>query len=209
MQGEGQLLQSSDCGPTVAEDAALVEAVALGDRDALATLYDLHSPLVLGLAKRMVGPAAAEDLLHDVFLEVWHHAGDYSPGRGSVRAWLLVRTRSRALDCLGKRVRDARVAEQAAQLPSHGETFAPGPHASPHASPHESGVDARRVGQLANQLAPELVRVLELAYFEGLSCSEIAGTLALPVGTVKSRLARALARLREAVGFHEGGDDHG
>ena len=201
MQGEGQLLQPSDRGPAVVGDAALIEAVALGDRNALATLYDLHSPVVLGLAKRMVGPAAAEDLLHDVFLEVWHHAGDYSPQRGSVRAWLLVRTRSRALDRLGKRVRDARVAEEAAQLPSHGEVSALGPH--------ESRVDARRVGHLANQLAPELARVLELAYFEGLSCSEIAGTLTLPIGTVKSRLARALAQLREAVGFHEGGDNHG
>jgi RNA polymerase sigma-70 factor (ECF subfamily) len=201
MQGEGQLLQASDRGPAVVGDAALIEAVALGDRNALAALYDLHSPAVLGLAKRMVGPAAAEDLLHDVFLEVWHHAGDYSPQRGSVRAWLLVRARSRALDRLGKRVRDARVAEEAAQLPSHGETFAPGHH--------ESGVDARRVGHLANQLAPELARVLDLAYFEGLSCSEIAETLALPVGTVKSRLARALAQLRAAVGFHEGGDNHG
>ena len=145
---------------------------------------------------------AAEDLLHDVFLEVWHRACDYSPQRGSVRAWLLVRTRSRALDRLGKRVRDARVAKEVgAQIEPYGEACAPGLH--------EDGVDARRVGHLANQLAPELASVLDLAYFEGLSCSEIAIALGLPMGTVKSRLARALSQLREAVGLDEGGDHHG
>ena len=87
--------------------------MAAGDRDALGALYDLHAPMLLGLAKRMLGSqAAAEDLLHDVFLEVWHHAAEYDPARGAVRAWLIVRTRSRALDRLGRTVRDARVVER-------------------------------------------------------------------------------------------------
>ena len=202
MQGEGQLLEAQDRQPTLGRDAALVEAVARGDRDALGTLYDQHSRAVLGLANRMLGPGAAEDLLHDVFLEVWHRACDYAPQRGSVRAWLLVRTRSRALDRLGKRVRDARVAKDiVAKFAPHGEACAHGQH--------EDGVDARRVGRLANQLAPELASVLDLAYFEGLSCSEIANALGLPTGTVKSRLARALSQLRQAVGLDESGNHHG
>lgn len=179
-------------------DVALVAAVATGDRDALAALYDGHSQAVLAVARRMLGPGAAEDLLHDVFLEVWHHAAEYAPARGSVRAWLMVRTRSRALDRLGRRNRDARAVEQVSLATSAGAS-------APLVWPDGRDVDARRVGNLALRLAPELVSVLELAYFEGLSCSEIGDRLALPVGTVKSRLARALSQLRQAVGFAESG----
>jgi RNA polymerase sigma-70 factor, ECF subfamily len=202
MQGGEQPLTTPTAWQSAERDAALVAAVATGDREALAMLYDAHSEVVLGLAKRIVGAGAAEDLLHDVFLEVWHHAADYSPDRGSVRAWLLVRARSRALDRLGKRERDARLAAEAKD-----QTSARG--VSGAARFGESELDARRVSRLASQLDPDLTRVLDLAYFEGLSCSEMAATLSLPLGTVKSRLARALARLREAVGFDEGGDHHG
>jgi RNA polymerase sigma-70 factor (ECF subfamily) len=202
MQGEGQTLAAQEMRPSPGRDTELVAAVATGDRDALAMLYDMHSEVVLGLARRILGPGAAEDLLHDVFLEVWHHAADYSPERGSVRAWLLVRARSRALDRLGKRVRDARVAEAAAdrtESPLSGGTL----------DARESAFDAHRVRRLVGQLDADLCDVLELAYFEGLSCSEIALRLRVPVGTVKSRLARALARLREAIGCDECGEHHG
>ena len=199
MEGQGQprltVGESSASDP----DVALVGAVAMGDRDAFAALYDQHSRLILGLAKRMLGPGAAEDLLHDVFLEVWHHAAEYSPDRGSVRAWLMVRARSRALDRLGRRNRDARVVEEVS-VDTSARTNAP------FAWADEREVDARRVGHLAQQLAPELVSVLELAYFEGLSCSEIAARLDLPIGTVKSRMDRALSQLRQAVGFAESGE---
>ena len=201
MQGEAPLLETARRQTPAEQDAALLAAIATGDRDALSTLYDQHGQAVLGLAKRILGPGAAEDLLHDVFLEVWHHAADYSPARGSARSWLLVRARSRALDRLGKRGRDARMAEEASLHTSLGDGI--------FHSAQESEIDARRLGELVTSLAPELTAVLELAYFEGLSCSEIAARLALPVGTVKSRLARALSQLRQAVGFHEGGGDHG
>jgi len=199
MQGEGES-RLADSEPAASDpDVALVEGIAMGDRDALAALYDQHSPSILGLAKRMLGPGAAEDLLHDVFLEVWHHAAEYSPARGSVRAWLMVRARSRALDRLGRRNRHARVVEEVSVETSSRTT-------EPFAWADEREVDARRVGHLALKLAPELLSVLELAYFEGLSCSEIAARLDLPIGTVKSRLARALSQLRQAVGFVEGGE---
>jgi RNA polymerase sigma-70 factor, ECF subfamily len=202
MQGEAPMLEGAQTQALAENDAALLAAAATGDRDALSALYDHHSHAVLGLAKRMVGPGAAEDLLHDVFLEAWHHAAEYSPMRGSVRSWLLVRARSRALDRLGKRGRDARMAEEVLAQGSLGD-------GAFHWAAHDSDIDARKVGQLASLLAPELTAVLEPAYFEGLSCSEIAERLALPVGTVKSRLARALSQLRTAVGFHEGGGNHG
>ena len=186
---------SREAAPAVAGDAALVAAIAAGDRDALARLYDAYSPLLFGLAKRILGDAAAaEDLIHDVFLEVWHHAAEYSAERGSVPAWLTVRTRSRALDRVGKSSRAARAVERASNEQ---------PDASPPAAP--TSVDGARVRQMALALPDELVAVLDLAYFEGLSSSEIAERLNTPIGTVKSRMARALSQLRQAMGAREGG----
>src|SRR5690242_21826103 len=88
-------------GPAVedAEDAALVAAMAAGDRGALAKLYDRHGGLLLGMALKIVRERReAEDLLHDVFLEAWRSAKDFDPKRGRVRTWLAIRMRSRALD---------------------------------------------------------------------------------------------------------------
>lgn len=179
----------------VGGDAALLAAIAAGDRGALAALYDRYSPLLFALAKRILGnAAAAEDLLHDVFLEVWHHAAEYSAERGSVPAWLTVRTRSRALDRLGKSSRDARAVERATI--EH-------PDATPASAP--AAVDGMRIRQMALALPDDLVTVLDLAYFEGLSSSEIASRLQTPIGTVKSRMARALSLLREAMSGNEGG----
>src|SRR5262245_23555357 len=80
-------------------DVALVRKMARGDADALASLYDTHAPLLLSLVRRIVGsPEAAEDIVHDVFIEAWGRSGDYDPSRGSVRTWLALRARSRALD---------------------------------------------------------------------------------------------------------------
>jgi RNA polymerase sigma-70 factor (ECF subfamily) len=187
-------------GPTVAnaraddaalsEDAALVAAIAGGDRDALGALYDRHAPTLLGFARRMLGTgSAAEDLLHDLFLEVWQHAVEYAPERGSVRAWLIVRARSRALDRLGRQAREARIAAEIS-------------HATPVASAAPSpptAIDAARIRQLVATLPPDLTAVLDCAYFEGLSATEIAARLGIPVGTAKSRLARALGLLREGL----------
>jgi RNA polymerase sigma-70 factor (ECF subfamily) len=171
------------------DEASLVAAVAGGDREALGALYDLHAPVLMGLARRMLGtPAAAEDLLHDLFLEVWQHAAEYSPARGSVRAWLIVRARSRALDRLGRQAREVRVVERVSSETS--AAVAPGAAAA---------IDGARVRRLLPSLEGELRAVLELAYFEGLSSSEMAARLGIPVGTVKSRMARALGALREAL----------
>src|ERR1043165_9556433 len=90
---------TADLLPDDAEDEALVTAMAAGDRGALATLYERHAPLLLGLALKIVRERReAEDLLHDVFLEAWRSAKDFDPKRGRVRTWLAIRMRSRALD---------------------------------------------------------------------------------------------------------------
>jgi RNA polymerase sigma-70 factor (ECF subfamily) len=172
------------------DEVELMGAIAAGDRAALAALYDLHAPIVMSLAKRMLrDPAAAEDLAHDVFVEVWQHAAEFDRARGSVRAWIVVRTRSRALDRLGRAARDARTVDRVA-IDVEGDAATPGVH---------TAVDGERVRGLLGALPDELRAVLDLAYFEGLSASESAARLAVPIGTVKSRLARALDHLRRAL----------
>ncbi|MEJ7599163.1 MAG: sigma-70 family RNA polymerase sigma factor [Kofleriaceae bacterium] len=167
-------------------DAALVAAMAAGDRSAMATLYERHAGVLLGLAMRIVkNRREAEDLLHDVFLEAWRSAKDFDPKRGRARTWLAIRMRSRALD-LQKSARVSRNAGDAGLdvLVDDAEKASP---------------DHARVRAALVDLGAEQRRVLELAYFEGLSCSEIAERVAIPVGTVKSRIAAGLDRLRHGL----------
>lgn len=186
MPGEG--VTAATGAGAARDDVALVGALACGDRAALAALYDRHAALLLGLGVRILGErATAEDVLHDVFLEAWHHAAEFDPARGTVRAWLVTRMRSRALDRRGKQARAAQAAE---------DTRAAAP---PPAADRAAGFDRERVRSGVAALGPELAAVIELAYFEGLSASEVAARLGVPAGTVKSRLARAVATLRERI----------
>jgi RNA polymerase sigma-70 factor (ECF subfamily) len=169
-----------------ADDAALVAAMARGDRDALAKLYERHAPLLLGIAMRVVRERReAEDLLHDVLLEAWRHAKEFDPKRGRVRTWLAIRMRSRAID-LQKSARVSRNAGDAGLEVMVDEAVRTSP-------------DHARIRAAVAELGPEQRKVVELAYFEGLSCSEIAARIEIPIGTVKSRLAAGLTRLREAM----------
>lgn len=176
----------ADGSDEAAEDAALVAAMARGDRDALSRLYSRHSSVLLGLAMRIVRERReAEDLLHDVFLEAWRSAKDFDPKRGRVRTWLAIRMRSRALD-LQKSARVSRNAgDGGLELLVDDQPTASPDHARTRAALAELGADQRKV--------------LELAYFEGLSCTEIAARIQIPVGTVKSRIAAGLDRLRSVM----------
>lgn len=177
-----------DAAADDADDVALVGAIAAGDRAALGALYDRHGSLLLALALRIVRDRReAEDLLHDVFLEVWRSAGDYDRGRGRVRTWLVVRMRSRALDVaksarVARRSGDETVLERAAGDDDLG-----------------GAPDRQRVRLALAALGDDQRAVLELAYFDGLTCTDIAARLAIPVGTVKSRLAAGLERLRRVL----------
>ncbi len=169
-------------------DAALVARMAAGDRAAMSELYARHASLLLGLALRIVRDRReAEDLLHDVFLEAWRAAKAFDPKRGRVRTWLAIRMRSRALD-LQKSARVSRNAGDAGLDVLVDEARDPA-----------SGPDHARVRTALAELGPDQRRVLELAYFEGLSCTEIAEKISIPVGTVKSRLAAGLDRLRAGL----------
>jgi RNA polymerase sigma-70 factor (ECF subfamily) len=178
-------LDSSDA------DAAIVARMARGDRAAVAELYELHAARLLALAQSLLRSAAeAEDLIHDVFLEAWRRAADYSAERGSVRTWLLLRTRSRCFDRLKSRRR--------ATL-----TDAPEAHAPVALAPAHDG-DKSRLHQILSSIPEPQQEVILLGYFEGLSTTEIALRLGIPAGTVKSRTRAALISLRTVLG-DEGG----
>jgi RNA polymerase sigma-70 factor (ECF subfamily) len=167
-------------------DAQLVARMVGGDRAAMSALYARHGSILLGLAMRIVRDRReAEDLLHDVFLEAWRAARDFDPKRGRVRTWLAIRMRSRALD-MQKSARVSRNAGDAALETLIDDTE--------RASP-----DHARIRSALAALGADQRRVLELAYFEGLSCTEIAERVAIPVGTVKSRIAAGLDRLRTGL----------
>lgn len=170
-----------------AEDVDLVIALARGQREALGDLYDRHSGAMLGLGLKLLRDRGeAEEILHDVFLEAWQRAGDFDPSRGSVRAWLMLRMRSRSLD----------------RIKSHGRsrTLAVGDDLERvvGSAPSEAGIatDAMRVPGALAALPPDQRAVLELGYFGGLTCAEMSEQLGVPIGTVKSRVHAAMKKLR-------------
>ncbi len=174
---------------TRADDAALLSRLARGDRDALAALYDAYSSAVFGVVRRIVRTATeAEDICHDVFVEAWRRAADYDPARGSVRTWLVLRARSRALD----HVKSAAVSRTDALTELVRSDDSPD-------SAMARASDGARVVSALSALPEEQRAVLLLGYFQGLSSTEIAEVMGTPVGTVKSRVASALGRLRKLL----------
>jgi RNA polymerase sigma-70 factor (ECF subfamily) len=164
-------------------DLDLLRGVARGDRDALGELYDRYCAPLLALGARTLRDRdEAEEVVHDVFLEAWRQAGDYDPERGTVRTWLVLRMRSRCLDRLKAPARQRR-ASWVDDLLRADEPAMPDP--------------ALRSALAA--LPDEQRGVVLLAYFGGLSSAEIAESLGVPQGTVKSRLAAALSKLRTTL----------
>ena len=177
-------------------DRALIRDVAAGSGDAVADLYDRHGATVYGLALRMLGqPDLAEEVVQDVFAQVWREAGRYDAGRSTVAGWIVMLTRTRAIDRLrARRARPdlsaAAPAEQASMLASGGRT------------PEAITLLAENVRQVRGALAqlPDQIRsLIELAYYEGLTHSEIAERTGIPLGTVKTRLRTAMGTLRSAL----------
>ena len=174
-------------------DAQLVNRVADGDLDAIAELYDRHASRVFGLALRILrNRTDAEDVVQEVFAQAWRTAGSYRVDRGSVTAWLLVITRTRALD----RVRARRAPEQGL---GNLEPQTLASKARPASDELIAREQADQVRHALFQLPEDQRRALELAYFEGLSQTEIAATLQTPLGTVKTRIRTALATLRRSL----------
>lgn len=172
-------------GPPMTSDGELVRRVAEGDRDALAELYDRHAGQLIGVGVRILrSRREAEDVTHDVFLEVWRRAASYDPKRASVRGWLLLVMRSRALD-------RKKSAGFSWGVPLDVEPEGP--------AGSELDLDRARAVRALDRLTAEQREVIRLGYFEGLSSSEMASELGVPIGTIKSRVRAALATLREAL----------
>lgn len=175
------------------QDRSCMERVRAGDTRALEELYDRHSGLLYSAALRIVARAAdAEEVLQEAWLQAWNRADSYDAGRGAVVAWLLTLVRSRSIDRLRTRASRQRVEQAVADDPPSRAVEEP-PARVAHRQLHE------RVTAALAALAPQQRQVLELAYFGGLSQSEIASRLGAPLGTVKSWARQGLLRLRELV----------
>jgi len=174
--------------PAGAADEALLRRVAAGDALALRQLYDRCAPTVLALALRILrNRAEAEDILQDAFLEAWKRARNFDARRGSATAWILAIARSRALDGLRAKGSADRAAQAAAR-----EEVLPLP---PPIESAEQRQERDRLQRALSALPPEQRETLELAYFEGLTQSEIAARTGDPLGTVKTRCRLALDKL--------------
>ncbi len=175
-------------------DAMLVNRLLQKDVSAFEQLYDRHSRSVYGLLLRILQQTGtAEEVVQDVFLQLWRNAGQYDESRGPFVPWLLTLARNRALDTLRlKSERQRRREGQTAEMPPV--------VAVPE---YEKQLDEKRRGErvraLMASLNPQQKKAIELAYFEGLSHSEIAAALKEPLGTVKSWIRNGLLRLKEGL----------
>lgn len=164
---------------------SIVRRLVAGEQAALGEFYDLFAGLVNALALRILRDgAAAEDVVQEVFLQAWRQASRFDPTRGTPEAWLCTMARTRALDRLRRRV-------SRREDPSE---VAPAPTEVPR------NEEALAVRKAIGTLSEDQRRALELAYYEGLTQTEIASRLGEPLGTIKTRIRTAMIRLREVLG---------
>jgi RNA polymerase sigma-70 factor (ECF subfamily) len=168
--------------------------VARGDHSAFGTFYDLTSPIVYSLALRMLAnPADAEEVTLDVFAKAWRAAATYDSRRGTVLAWLVTLTRSRAVDRLRSRATREKREESGSAMPDAAAS-APDPEEQASSQQHRGLVSAAMAKLSAAQR-----EAIELAFFSGLTHTEISERLAQPVGTIKTRIRQGMLRLRDAL----------
>ncbi len=175
-------------------DATLVRRILHRDVNAFEVLYDRHSRIVFALVLRILQQAStSEEVVQDVFLQLWRNAAQYDESRGPFVSWLLTLARNRALDQLRlKSERQRRREDQTDELPP--VVTLPDLEGS-----LDEQRRAKRVRELMASLNPQQKRAIELAYFEGMSHSEIANALREPLGTVKSWIRNGLLRLKEGL----------
>jgi len=172
----------------VPSDAALVSAMASGDQGAMGQLYDRYSPIVYSIALRVLGDAGmAEDLLQEIFMQLWRNPGAFDSKRGTLAPWLVAITRNRAIDWLRKRRPETPVAEVAISIEPD------------LASKTEFARSVGKIRAMLDRMPTAQKDLLEMAYFEGLTHSEIAARTGQPLGTIKTRIRSGLLALRMAL----------
>ena len=179
----------SPVAPHLPDDSLLMQDIARRDKSAFEQLYQRHSAMLFSLALKILGDRSdAEDVLQDTFVQIWKTADSYDDQRGKPLGWLIMLTRSRAIDRLRSRATRARATEAASFEPRSDP-----PLPAQQASASETQLLVRRV---IEALPVEQRTPIELAYFGGLTQTEIAQRLRLPLGTVKTRMRTAMLGLR-------------
>ena len=168
-------------------DSALISALRSGDEKAIAELYDRYSSVVYSVALRVLGDTgAAEDVLQDVFMQLWRNSGLFDSSRGKLAPWLAVITRNRAIDVLRKRRPESDIADIVISVEPD------------LAGDAERSIAMTKVREVLTAMPSAQRSALEMAYFEGLSHSEISAKTGEPLGTIKTRIRAGLLALRKA-----------
>lgn len=180
-------MQSADSN-AITSDLALVTATRSGDQGAMAALYDRYSSIIYSVALRVLqDTGAAEDVLQDIFMQLWRNPGAFDASRGNMAAWLAVIARNRAIDALRRRRPENNI-EDVVVFVEHNL-----------ASEADRSRTMHKVrGAMQAMPAPQRA-ALEMAYFEGLTHSEIAGKTGEPLGTIKTRIRTGLLALRKVL----------
>ncbi|RKG87437.1 sigma-70 family RNA polymerase sigma factor [Corallococcus terminator] len=179
--------QASD----LSADRDLLRQVALGSAEAMRAVYARCSARAFAIAVRLLPTRAdAEEVLQEIFLDVWRRAREFDPARGGLETWVTTIARTRSIDRLRSLGTVSRMVEGASHQPPPVSATPPAPDASASSKQEQA-----RVREALTQLPPEQREVVMLAYFEGLSQSEIAQRTGHPLGTVKTRARLALEKL--------------
>jgi RNA polymerase sigma-70 factor (ECF subfamily) len=174
--------------------AGLIRKVAAGDQQAFSALYSTTGKLVFGLVLRILGdPSVAEEVLFDVFTQVWRQAGRYDLNRGAPLGWLTTIARSRAIDRL-RSEKQYQQNDELTEAAGQGRPAAGDPETNTAISEMQ-----RFVRGALNSLTVEQREVIELSYYSGMTQSEVASHLGLPLGTVKTRTRLGMIKLREVL----------
>jgi len=177
------------------KDRDLVERVSTGDRAAFSELYRRYASSAFGLATRILGEQAlAEEVLQEVFLAVWRRSGAYDPARGSVRSWVFAQIHHRSVDAVRR--------EEAERRRSGSTVVREAVEDDLQEVIEESWLQSRRehVRRALTTLSPDQRQMIELAYYRGLTQTQVASETGVPLGTVKSRTLAAMRRMRDALG---------
>ena len=169
-------------------DGALISAVRSGNQDAMAQLYDRYSSVVYSVALRVLGEtAAAEDVVQEIFMQLWRNPGSFDSGRGNLAPWLAVITRNRAVDVLRKQRPQTEINETVVSVEPD------------LAAEADRGRAIGKVRSVLQEMPAAQRSALEMAYFEGYSHSEISEKTGEPLGTIKTRIRSGLMLLRKAL----------